>query len=216
MRLLLPRIVAAGACALAVTSVAAYESPLTARLITEALTIGRSAAASAGGAFHVPYRLPVNAAPVDYIDVVTPFRRIVIEAQTRQASGQGLMSQRDALAIAAQSGDIVEVYVELTFHPLNTFVGVPDYAVVLRGIDGAVVTPRDIRRVPRFGPRLDGTPLPSAAAPPVVAGSDPLTGGTIVAAFATTRVGQLGAYDIVVDDGGKELARQRVNFGELR
>ena len=44
----------------------------------------------------------------------------------------------------------------------------------------------------------------------------PLTGGTIVATFPIGTLNAAGAYDVVVSEMGKELARVRVNFAALR
>ncbi|MBW3590604.1 MAG: hypothetical protein KY393_01940, partial [Actinobacteria bacterium] len=69
-----------------------------------------------------------------------------------------------------------------------------------------------LERVPRYGPRLEGTPLPYPfpLLPPVVAGTQPLLGATILAAFDADHVNPSGTYDAIVSEAGKELARGRV------
>jgi hypothetical protein len=196
-------------------SAAAYEPVLTPQLVTEAIALGHSATEASRRAFHARYRVEVGIAPVDYLDVVTPFRRVVLAAQQRREAGQLMLSQREAMALTAAAGDAVEVQVELTFHPFNTFVGVPGYGVTLvDALDGAALPPREVTRIPRFGPRIGGLPLPVPTAPP--AGSDPLTGGVMIAAFEARLVRPDGVYTVVVDDDGKDLARARVALGALR
>ena len=106
----------------------------------------------------------------------------------------------------------------MTFHPLNNFIGVPDYAVTLRAMDDAPpLLPRQISRIPRYGPRLSAArPYPYSVGTPVPSGSQPLLGGTIVATFDGLALDALGTYWAVVNDSDKELARARVDFAKLR
>ena len=111
----------------------------------------------------------------------------------------------------------IDLVAELTFHPLNTYVGVPNYSVVLiRGTEQ--LTAADTDRVPRFGPRLVGPALPypygGGGSSPTQA--QPLTGGSIVARFDSTVVDPAGTYDVVIREGARELARVRFALGALR
>jgi hypothetical protein len=206
-------LIALGLSLLAVVA-AAYEAPLTLRLVTEAITVGQSAATSRR-AFHASYRFQVNVPPVDYVEVVTPFRRVALEAESRLSGGPRGLSQREGLIIAAEAGDGIEIYVEFTFHPLNTFIGVPDYEITLLPMGDALpILPAAMRRVPRFGARIEGTPLPSPTAVPT--GSAPLTGGTLVAAFDGKTIDRNAAYEVVVGEKGSTLTRVRVDLERLR
>lgn len=156
--------------------------------------------------------------PVDYIDVVTPFRRVALLADERARAG-GRLSQREATAMLGERSTLGEILVELTFHPLNAFVGVPAYDVELAtAAPVAEIGPLRIGRIPRFGARLEGGPLPSryAGAPNAPGESQPMLGGTIVATFSGEALNPNGVYDIVVRENGKELARAGVNMGALR
>ena len=62
---------------------------------------------------------------MDYLEIVTPFRRIVLAAQARAGAGDRRFGQREALEIEAAAPGQIDLYAELTFHPLNTFVLVP-------------------------------------------------------------------------------------------
>src|SRR5688500_7026106 len=129
---------------------------LDARAIGEAIAIGQSRIERDRIRFHAPYRLVVNRPPIDYVDVVSPFRRIVVAAEARARIGDRTFGQRQAFEMLAAAPAEIELYVELTFHPLNTFVGVPDYTVVLAESGTAPVQPRVVERVPRHDPRVEG------------------------------------------------------------
>src|SRR3954465_10574862 len=115
------------------TRPAAMQSMLDAPSLQEAIAIGQSRLAAERARFHLPYRIPVNKSPVDYIDIVTPFRRVELAAEARAAAGQRGFGQREALEIVAAAPDRLDTYVELTFHPLNTYIGVPNYDLALMG-----------------------------------------------------------------------------------
>jgi len=155
--------------------------------------------------------------PVDYIDVVTPFRRVALLAEERAQAG-GRLFQREAIAILGDRSTLVEILVELTFHPLNAFVGVPAYDVELAAAAPvAEIGPLRIGRIPRFGARLKGLSLASPNAVVSSPGNgQPLLGGTIVATFGGEALNPNGVYDIVVSENEKELARAQVDMGTLR
>src|SRR5512139_2926467 len=63
----------------------AFELTLDTRALDDAIRIGLSRLESDRTTFHQPYRIEVGRAPVDWIDIITPFRRVVLEAETRTA-----------------------------------------------------------------------------------------------------------------------------------
>lgn len=189
---------------LASSVVAGFERSLDLRLIDEAIGIGRSPIEAVRPRFHQPYHIRIGRPPTDSIEIVTPFRRVVLFVEERMRLGDRVFSQRDAIAALGDRSDVVEVLIEMTFHPLNTFVGVPEYDVELATASPAArISPRNISRVPR----LDS---------PVPGGGQPLAGGTIVASFSAGALNPNGVYDVVVSEKGKELARAGVNLGTLR
>jgi hypothetical protein len=198
----------------------AYEPLLDARAIAEAIALGQSRIDAERLEFHKRHRVPVNRAPVDYIEVVTPFRRIVLAAEGRWRVGDRLFGQREALAALGDARDQIDLFAEMTFHPLNAYVGVPDYQVTLAaaGAPGPPIAPRNLQRVPRFGARVEGMPLlyPVPAIPAGPAVSQPMLGATVIAQFDGRLLMPDGVYDAVVSESGKELARGRVNLGRLR
>ena len=186
--------------------------------IEQALAIGQSRSDAERARIHKPYRLASTRPPVDFIEVITPFRRIALTAEARTRVGDRSFSQREAMAVLAESEDRVELWVELTFHPLNTFIGVPDYTVTLLKADGSRMAPVRVDRIPRHGPRVEGgfLPLPSTLAAPAGGGGQPMVGGAMIARFDGRTLDAQGAYDVLVAEAGKELARARVDFAQLR
>ena len=192
----------------------AVELLLSPRALNEALDIGHSRIDSIRTRFHEPYRLIVARPPVDEVHVITPFRRVALAAESRSRLGDRLFGQREARAALAEAPEQIDLLIELTFHPQNTFIGVPPYQVRLLPAAAATAPaePHDVSYVPRFGPRIQGLPPMTT---PAVAGQ-PLTGGTIVVQLDGRAVDLNGLYDVIVLDGTKELARARVDFRGLR
>ena len=195
-----------------------FERSLDLRLINTATAIGESRIESVRTEYHRPYRIPVARAPIDYIDVVTPFRRIVRIAEDRARAGARPLGQRETLDAAGDRVGLVEFVVELTFHPLNSYVGVPLYEVALVSAAApATLLPVQTHRTPRFGARVDGAPPLFPYVPLNVPGrSEPMLGGTVVAGFTALGLDPAGVYEVVVSENGKDLWRGRVNLGTLR
>ena len=148
---------------------------------------------------------------------MTPFRRVELAVEERARIGERRFSQREALEALAEQGGRLTLLVELTFHPQNAYVGVPSYGVALAEVESADrVSPVDVQRVPRFGARVAGTALPYPRAPVTAGGNQPMLGGTVIAAFEGARLDPRGAYDVVIEEAGKELARARIDLGRLR
>lgn len=201
----------------------AIELSLDRRAIEQALYIAHSSLEADHFRFHADYRFTVARSPVDFAEIVSPFRRLVLQAETAFRQGARMFGQREALASLQPDPDRVEVYVELTFHPMNTFINVPEYGVELLplGRAGAGIQPGTIDRLPRFGPRVDNSsypfPYPYPVAPRVPTGTEPLLGGTLIARFHGNTVDPQGVYEVVVRDGEKELGRTwRVDLAKLR
>jgi hypothetical protein len=199
-------------------AVSAFEPSLDPRSLADAIDLGQSRIDDMRSRFHAAYHIEVMQAPVDYIEVVTPFRRIALDAEARTRSGERLYGQREALATLADNPSRFDVVVELTFHPLNNYVGVPPLAVVLVPPGGKPLEPRTLSRVPRFGPRLSGMPLPypyvaNSATPQ---GSQPLLGGSIIATFDGMALDSRGTYLTLIRDSGKDVAKATVDLARLR
>jgi hypothetical protein len=205
---------------LACMTASALQLKLDRRAVEEAIYVGQSRIESERTRFHAPYRVRVAQPPVDWIDVVTPFHRVELAAEANARKGGAQFGQRQAFEVLSEAPDQIDLLIELTFHPLNTFVGVPAYQVELVPQKGARVAPRRLDPYPRFGPRLDssGPVFPAANAAVAVGGGQPVLGGTLIAAFDGTRLEPKGRYDVVVMDGnGKtELARAALDLARMR
>jgi hypothetical protein len=205
------------ACSL---SAHAFDPALDPRSLTDAIDLGQSHIDDTRSRFHAAYRVDVMRPPVDYLEVVTPFRRVALDAEGRTRAGERLYGQREALATLGDDPSRVDVIAELTFHPLNNYLGVPAFALTLVSSAGASVAARTTNRIPRFGPRVAGMslPYPYATGSPAAPGqrSQPLLGGMIVATFDGNALDPKGLYAVLVQEGGKDVAKASVNFGRLR
>lgn len=199
--------------------ISAFDQALDPPSLAEAIEIGQSRIDDVRSRFHATYRIDVMQPPVDYIEVVTPFRRIALDAEAHTRAGERLYGQREALATLGDNPSRLDLIAELTFHPLNNYVGVPDFTISLASAAGAVVTPRTVERIPRFGPRLSGMPLPYpyiAGTTGAPQGSQPLLGGSLVAAFDGAALDPRGAYVMLIRESGKDVAKAPVTLGRLR
>lgn len=184
--------------------------------LSEALAIGHDRSEGPRLRFHARYRVPVSVAPVDFVEVITPFRAVVLAAEARARAGQPALGLKEAQAVVAANGGLIRLQVEMTFHPMNTFVGVPPYQVSVRV--GSAETPVAAERVPRFGPRVEGAPL---GAPPTPGGlrspgtSAPLTGGTLLVSLPEG-LERERRLELLVRDGARVVARIPLDLGAVR
>jgi hypothetical protein len=199
------------------TSIGAVEMTLDPRAINEAIRMGQSSIDRERARAHEPYRLQVARPPIDWIDVITPFHRVMLAAEARARAGNRLFAQREAFAALQEAPGQITLVIELTFHPLNTFVGVPGYEISLIGAGGKV-QPLSLARYPRSQARLaTATPeVPNAGGVPLFGKGDPVVGGTIVAPFNGTALNPVGSYAVVIVEAGKELARVPLDLARLR
>lgn len=206
----------------AATAAGAVDLGLEPRTVSEAISIGQTAVEADVTKFHRPYRLDVSRAPVDYIDVVTPYRRIVLAARAHWQAGDRRWGQRQAIELEAAAPRQIDLYVELTFHPLNSFVSVPGYRVWVLTQSGGVIEPRRTNGMPRYGPRVDGglvpftpTPLPGGALP---GRSEPMLGATVVASFDGDALAAACARrcDVLVEEEGKTRLQLPLSLANLK
>ena len=191
----------------------------------EAVALGQSAFDTDKVLFHRPYHFDAARAPLDMVDVVTPFRRVVIAAELRARAGDRRFGQREALALVDKFPGQVSVHAEFTFHPLNTFVLVPAYRVVWVTQRGVRIEPANLDAAPRYFARRgnDSLPLPPEFAgrgtPGVPGRSQPMLGATVVAFFngASLERKDDPVRVVVIEEAGQgELARLPVDLARLR
>ena len=215
-------LVSAALAAAAPPRVGAVDLRLDPATISQALSLGQTAITSDQTRFHQPYRVDVSRPPVDYVEVVTPFRRIVLAAQARARAGDRRWGQRQAIELEAASPGQIDLYAELTFHPLNSFVLVPAYRVRVALPSGGLIEPRNTSSMPRYGARVDGglvpftpTPLPGGAVP---GRSEPMLGATIVGSFdAAALVAACNRRcDLVIEEEGKTRVQVPLTLANVR
>lgn len=189
--------------------------------VDTALAIGRRGSEPERAAFHRPYRMTLGVPPVDDVEIITPFRRIALIAEERRLAGDLAFGQKQALAVARDAAGQLEIRVEISLHPLNTYVGLPDYGIALRTPSGDIVRASRISRMPRFGPRVGGQGLglstsTSQGNPSV--GSQPVSGGTLIAGFESGAVSAECRCTLLVLDAGVPMAgvEARIDLGRLR
>jgi len=212
------RLAAVATCALlvlAATAAPGLEPQLDTRAIQDAVRIGVSGSDVERERLHAQYRIRAAEPPVDWIDVMTPFHRVVLAAEQADNAGRRF-GQREAIATLGDTADQLDALVELTFHPLNTFVAVPGYTVRLEDRDGSRIEPRRVDLVPRFSPRVE-VDSPAYPAPGRTLGEgQPVLGGTIVVVFGLEALDGTATYQLVVADGDTELTRVDLDLGSLR
>jgi hypothetical protein len=197
-------------------AVAAFDQGLDPQSLGDAIQIGSSRIDDTRSRFHVPYHVEVMKPPVDFVEVVTPFRRIVLDAESRARTGERLYGQREAIATLGDNPSRVDLVVDLTFHPLNNYLGVPQYTVTLLTPAGMAIQPITIARMPRYGPRISGAlPYPYVAGGSAAQGQAP-SGGLVVAVFDGRALDPRGTYVMSIGESGKEVAKAPVDFGRLR
>ncbi len=200
-------------------SLAAVQMTLDRRAIEEAIYIGQSRIERERERFHVPYRVRVTQPPIDWIDVITPFHRVELAAEMNARSGGRQFSQREATDILSKAANQIDLVIEMTFHPLNTFVAVPTYEVeLIPASGGSRIKPRQLDRFPRFGPRADsaGPAFPAPNASAVFGGGQPVVGGTMIAALDGATFDPQQRVQVVVLDGKTELARVAIDLARMR
>jgi hypothetical protein len=223
---------AALAAALALTTAAAaaltpaVEPELTPQTVLDAVRLGQAAAGRDQGAFHGSYRFSIGRPPLDSVELVTPFRRVVIAAELRARAGDRRFGQREGLEVAASRPGQLSVHAEFTFHPLNTFVLVPQYRMAWLTRRGGRIEPVATESAPRYGPKAgqDSLPVPLVATPGAATGirpgtGQPMMGATVVSYFDGRRLvdAQEPAVELVIEETGRgELARLPIDLMIVR
>jgi hypothetical protein len=206
-----------GCVVCAVASAQAVQITLDRRAVEEAIFIGQSRIESDRTRFHAPYRVRVARPPIDWIDVITPFHRVELAAENNARRGGRIFSQQEAIAVMKDAIDQIDLLIEMSFHPLNTFVAVPLYEVQIFLPGGQQIEPKRIERFPRFGPRAEsntGPALPTAT--PQFGAGQPVVGGTMLVPIDGSSFDPNQRIEVVVLDGKMELARTTVDLGKMR
>jgi hypothetical protein len=187
---------------------AAIDAHIDREAIDEAIVFARQATRDRRHDFHDGYVAEPGGA-IRRLSIVSEYRRVVLLVEEKMRlldRGYGVRQMTDALK---PWRGLLEVVVELQFHPQNTYVGVP--LVVADATD----------RIPHFGRYWDPPPMDAPWWPfphpgtPLLRGSDPLTGGWVQARFDASQF-RNGRHDVVVKDGATTLGQATFDFGALR
>lgn len=208
--------VVVGCLVSAVVSSQAIQIKLDRRAMEEAIYIGQSRIESDRTRFHAPYRVRVMRPPIGWIDVITPFHRVELAAESNARRGGRMFSQQEALAVMKDAVDQIDLLIEMSFHPLNTFVAVPPYQVEIFLPGGRRVEPKRTERFPRFGPRAESDSGPAMPNPAPFGGGQTVVGGTILAPLDGSGFDPNQRIEVVVLDGKTELARTPIDLGKMR
>lgn len=181
----------------------ALSGALTTQDIQRALTLGRSSERERAK-FHARYILPLQSSIVHQFEIITEFRRYVLKTEERGRLGDWLFSQgvRGAQEALRPWQGRVSVAAQLQFDPLNTYISVPPFVLLVGGN-------------PEVAP-LEGRITPIWSLPPQTRNrrSTHLVGATIQLDFDALSLGQAERPVSVILDG-HELARVTIDFAAL-
>lgn len=191
--------------ALVILAGGAINLDLSDRDITRAVETGISSE-QARARFHAAYIIPINDPTVERLEVITPFRRLVLITEERTRFGNWLFSHsgiRDPKAAIQPWRGRLSVVATLRFHPQNTFGDIPAYEIVAGGAGGPL-RPLDVIRTSLTAP-LSGRPGDFFTT---------LVGATVESVFDAVAVGQIVRPVTVVLEG-KTVAGAAIDFARL-
>ena len=202
----------------------AVDVHLDADAIDRAILFARQATRDERRAFHDGYfRTPGDA--VRRISLISEHRRVVLLVEEKMRILDRNYGVRQMTDVLKPWRGLLEVIVELQFHPQNNYVAVPAVEVLLVPLDGqgtpGPIGPDASERRPRYGLFWDPPPMDAPWWPfpppyvPVITGSEPLTGGWVQARFDATPLAR-GRYDVVVRDGATTLGKGTFDLGALK
>ena len=206
------------------TPIRAIDLNLDREAIDQAIVFGRQATRSERQAFHDGY-LRTPATEVRRVSVVTEYRRVVLLMEEKRRILDRNYGVRQMTEALRPWRGLIEIIVELQFHPQNTYVRVPSVDVLLVPLDAPgepmPLVADDTDRQPRFGLFWEPTPVDAPWWPfpppntPILGGAEPLTGGWVHARFEARGLTR-GRYEVAVKNGGENLGRVQFDFGAMR
>ncbi len=213
------RLVRARAAAAILTMVAAivpagaggsgpFEVNLDTATIERAIALGRSTDAASKRTFHDSYVIPVDDQVLDRVEILTEFRRVVLETENRVGAADIGWGAQQAAAMLRPWRNTVSVVLHVTFAPNNSYRAMPPFRVVLyarpRGGEPARIQPLNVVQTPRY---VAGQPAPPGT---------PILGGTVEATFSANTLDPRGTYLAGVSMDDRELRRVEIDFGRVQ
>jgi hypothetical protein len=171
--------------------------------LERAIKIGGSSEAERAR-FHAAYIFSLRAddPAIEQLEVLTEFRRVVIEAEDRLRRGDHMFGASQARTAIRSWHNKLTLVLRLKFHPQNVLVMVPTYELAI-GQPGAAAL--DVRRIPVY---------PVTGAGQRAAPGTSMYGATIEADFDVAAVRPAPqAVRVVLE--GKEVARTAINFAQI-
>jgi len=205
VRAAVPASFAAVACPVASARVHAIVLDVNQDEAYRAIAIGRSTQAERTR-FHAAYLIASSDPTVERVDLLTPFRRVVVETERRLDFGDHQFGARQAADAIRKWRSTLTISVRIRFHPQNVYVTVPPYETIVASSPGGdEVALGDVRRTPLWARPDPNQKTGNGAA---------LIGAIIESDFATAAVGQTTRVVSVMLDG-KTLARATIDFSKL-
>jgi hypothetical protein len=153
--------------------------------------------------FHAPYIQQLDSPTVESIEIISEFRRVVLVAEEHILRGDRAFAYSSRLAADAVKpwSNRVGILARLRFHPLNTYVTLPDIEVVLDGpkADAALI---GVRKAPLHG--FVSSPDERA----------PLMGAIAEGVFDAAMIGRT-ERNVIVRVDGKTVAVAQLDFGSV-
>ena len=158
--------------------------------------------------FHHRYLYELPGPVVTQIEVVTPFRRLVIIGEDHVARGDWMFTRglREAEEAIKPMRDIMTIRATIRFNPLNTFIQSPPYTLALSARASDQLEPIGTNLTPQFSNEFkapDGKKLTGS-----------LIGATLESSFGAGLVGP-AARTVAVTLEGKDVGHVRVDFSQL-
>jgi hypothetical protein len=186
-------------CLAALVPVAALNLQLTTADIERALVIARGRDGERAR-FHAPYIQNLNHSTVQSVEIISEFRRVVLLAEDHILRGDRGFAYSPRLAedgVKPWKGR-VSVLTRLRFHPLNTYVGVPNIEIAVDGANAEAAL-IGVLKEPQYA--LTSAPGEQAA----------LVGATAEGVFDAALIGQT-ERTVTMKLDGKVLVTARLDF----
>ncbi len=176
--------------------------------IERAVALGRSRDPAVRQRFHDAYVIRLNDALLDRLEVVTEFRRVVLETEDRVRAGDIDWGPRQATDMLRPWRDKLAVALYVNFPPDNVYRAMPRFDIVLYGRPrsaqaGRTIHPIDLLETPRY---IAGQPAPPGT---------PILAGTVQATFAARPLDAGGVYLAGIVMEGREVRRVEIDLGRF-
>ncbi len=169
--------------------------------IARAIALGRSHDAAALQRFHASYLIRLNDAPLDELEVVTEFRRVVLATQIKPNDIS--WGPEQAQKMLRPFRGTVSLVLRVTFPPQNLYRAMPAFDLVLYDRVRGTLRARDTRQMPQY--------IAGQLAPP----GSPILGGLVEATFDAERLDRRAVYLAGIGEEGRELRRVEVDFSRI-